>query len=59
LTTLCVWQYNRTVIDSQIHIIDAFAGNDLTKKEKVKKSLLYDALYTMEIAAENDEKMKK
>ena len=42
-----------------MRVIDAFAGNDLTKKEMVKKSLLYDALYTMEIAAENAEKMKK
>lgn len=33
--------------------------NDLTKKEMVKKSLLYDALYTMEIAAENFEEMNR
>ena len=49
---------NRTIIDNQMRVIDILAGNDLTKKETVKKSLLYDALYTMEIAAENAEKLK-
>ncbi|MDR2627506.1 MAG: hypothetical protein LBC40_05690 [Dysgonamonadaceae bacterium] len=47
------------VFESQMRVIDALASNDVTKKETVKKSLLYDALYTMECAAENAEKMKK
>ena len=48
-----------TVIDNQMRVIDTLAGNDITKKEMVKKSLLYDALYTMEIAAENSEKERR
>jgi len=50
---------NRTIIDNQMRVIDNLAGNDLTKKETVKKSLLYDALFTMEIAAENFEKTQR
>lgn len=42
-----------------MRVIDNLAGNDLTKKETVKKSLLYDALFTMEIAAENFEKTQR
>lgn len=46
------------VFDSQQRAIDTLAGNDMTKKETVRNGLLYDALYTMEIAAENAEKQK-
>ena len=44
-----------SVFENQMRVID----NDLTKKQIVKNSLLYDALFTMEIAAENAEKVKK
>ena len=49
----------RSVFENQMRVIDSLAGNDLTKKQTVKNSLLYDALFTLEIAAENAEKMKK
>ena len=45
--------------DGQMRIIDALAKNDVTKKEAVRNSDLYEALYTMEIAAEQYEEMKK
>ena len=41
------------VFENQMRVVDALAGNDLTKKQTVKDSLLYDALFTLEIAAEN------
>lgn len=47
------------VFDGMQRIIDALAHNDVTKKEQVKKSLLYDALYTMQCAAEQVEKIQK
>ena len=49
----------RNIFENQMRVVDALAGNDLTKKETVKKSLLYDALFTLEIAAENVEKTQK
>jgi len=45
------------VIDGQMRIVDALAKNDVTKKEPVRKSDLYEALYTMQIAAEENEKL--
>lgn len=45
--------------DGQMRIIDALAKNDVTKKEKVRKSDLYEALYTMQIAAEENDKLRK
>jgi len=45
------------IFDSQMRVIDALAQNDVTKKEQVKNSLLYDAFYTMEVAAETMEKL--
>ena len=49
----------RSVFENQMRVVDALSGNDLTKKQIVKDSLLYDALFTLEIAAENAEKNKK
>lgn len=40
-----------SVFDSQQKIIDSLAEGDVTKKMKVRESLLYDALYSMEMAA--------
>ncbi|MDR1455532.1 MAG: hypothetical protein LBJ01_07775 [Tannerella sp.] len=48
-----------SVFENQMRVVDALASNDVTKKETVKNALLYDALYTIEIAAENAEKVKK
>lgn len=45
--------------DGQMRIIDALAKNDVTKKEAVRNSDLYEALYTMEVAAEQYEEMKQ
>jgi len=45
------------VADGQMRIIDALAKNDVTKKELVRKSDLYEAFYTMQIAAEENEKL--
>ncbi len=36
-------------------IIDELAGGDVTKKEQVRRSPLYDALYTLEMAIERKE----
>lgn len=40
-----------SVFDSQQKIIDSLADGDVTKKMQVRNSLLYDALYSMEMAA--------
>ena len=48
-----------TMIDNQMRVIDELAGNDLSKKKAIKESPLYDALYTMEIAAENADKERR
>lgn len=47
------------VFDYQQRIIDSLAEGDVTKKNKVRQSLLYDALYSMEMAAINIEKQEK
>lgn len=39
------------VFDNQQRIIDSLAEGDVTKKDKVRTSLLYDALYSMEMSA--------
>ncbi len=46
------------VFDNQQRIIDSFAQGDVTKKEQVRCSLLYDALYSMEMAAIRQEEME-
>ena len=52
-----------SVFDSQQKIIDSLAEGDVTKKMQVRESLLYDALYSMEMAAirmkEYEKKNKK
>ena len=40
-------------------IIDELAGGDVTKKEQVRRSPLFDALYTLEMAIERREKERK
>lgn len=40
-------------------IIDELAGGDVTKKEQVRRSPLFDALYTLEMAIERREKEKQ
>lgn len=47
------------IFDIQQRIVDEMASGDVTKKEQVKHCLLYDALYTLEMAIERDEKMKQ
>ncbi|RHJ83543.1 hypothetical protein [Parabacteroides sp. AM08-6] len=47
------------VFDMQQRIVDEMASGDVTKKDLVKQSLLYDALYTLEMAIERDEKAKQ
>ncbi len=47
------------VFDGQMRLIDEMAGGDVTKKVQVKKSLLYDAIYTLDMAMERDSKRKK
>lgn len=47
------------IFDLQQRIVDEMASGDVTKKEQVKRSLLYDALYTLEMAIERDEKAKR
>ncbi|MBK5720140.1 hypothetical protein JGH11_04565 [Dysgonomonas sp. Marseille-P4677] len=45
--------------DGQMRIVDALAKNDVTKKKEVRNADLYEALYTMQIAAEESEKLRK
>lgn len=47
------------VFDNQQRIIDSLAEGDVTKKDQVRNSLLYDALYSMEMAAIRMEEMEK
>lgn len=47
------------ISDGQMRVIDALAKNDPTKKEKVRKALLYDNLYSMQLAAEEYERINK
>ncbi|MDU1893061.1 MAG: hypothetical protein E6767_20485 [Dysgonomonas sp.] len=47
------------IVDGQMRIVDALAKNDVTKKALVRNSDLYEALYTMQIAAEESEKLRK
>lgn len=47
------------VFDLQQRIVDEMAGGDVTKKEQVKQCLLYDALYTLDMAIERDEKARQ
>ena len=45
--------------DAQQRIIDELAGGDVTKKEQVRRSPLYDVLYTLEMAIERRDKDRK
>lgn len=45
--------------DAQQRIIDELAGGDVTKKEQVRRSPLYDVLYTLEMAIERRDKERK
>lgn len=47
------------VFDNQQRIIDSLADGDVTKKMQVRDSLLYDALYSMEMAAVRAEETEK
>lgn len=47
------------VFDYQQRVINSLADGDVTKKNKVRESLLYDALYSMEMAAIRIEKYEK
>lgn len=45
--------------DAQQRIIDELAGGDVTKKEQVRRSPLFDVLYTLEMAIERRDKERK
>lgn len=47
------------VFDAQQRIIDTLAEGDVTKKNKVRESLLFDALYSMEMAAIRQKEIEK
>lgn len=47
------------VFDNQQRIIDSLAEGDVTKKEKVRESYLYDALYSMEMASLRMQEIEK
>lgn len=49
----------RTLFEAHQRIIDELAGGDVTKKEQVRRSPLFDALYTLEMAIERREKEKQ
>ena len=44
---------------AQQRIIDELAGGDVTKKEQVRRSPLFDVLYTLEMAIERRDKERK
>lgn len=48
-----------SVFDMQQRVVDELAAGDVTKKDAVKKSLMYEVFYTIDNAIERDEKMKK
>lgn len=50
---------NENVFDNQQRLIDVLAKGDVTKKMQVRSSLLYDALYSMEMAAIRMEELEK
>lgn len=47
-----------SVADGQMRVIDALAGGDVTKKMAVRDADLYEALYSMEMAAERYERVR-
>lgn len=47
------------VFESQLRIIDALAGGDMTKKEAVRQGCLYDALVTMDESLRQREEQKR
>lgn len=47
------------VFDNQQRIIDSLAEGDVTRKDQVRESLLYDALYSMDVAAKRMKEMEK
>lgn len=48
---------NSNVLASQMRIIDSLSTGDVTKKEAVRKSKLYDTLYSMCYAMENQQEI--
>jgi len=50
---------NVNIFDNQQRIIDSLADGDVTKKNLVRNSLLFDALYSMEMAAIRIEQIEK
>lgn len=50
---------NINVFDNQQRVIDSLADGDVTKKNQVRESLLYDALFSMEMAAIRMKEIKK
>ena len=52
-------EQTQDVFAMQQRIVDEMAGGDVTKKDMVKQCLLYDALFTMDMAMEREEKKKK
>jgi hypothetical protein len=45
------------VYENQMRIVNTLANGDVTKKQEVRNANLYDALYSMEMAVEEHEKM--
>lgn len=50
---------NINVFDNQQRIIDGLAKGDVTKKNQVRKSMLYDAMYVMDEAAKKQKELEK
>jgi hypothetical protein len=46
-----------SVYENQMRIVNTLANGDVTKKPEVRNANLYDALYSMEMAVEEHEKM--
>jgi hypothetical protein len=46
-----------SVFENQMRIVNTLANGDVTKKPKIRNSNLYDALYSMEMAVEEHERM--
>jgi hypothetical protein len=49
----------RNMFDAQMRMVDILAEGDVTRKDKVRKAMLYDVLYTFEGNVERAEEIEK
>jgi hypothetical protein len=54
---MSVGEAKGSVFENPMRIVNILANGDVTEKPKVRNSNLYDALYSMEMAVEEHERM--